>query len=341
MSMTSARPVLDIGVDPPVTAQLASRTMRAIGTTAVVVVTDPGAVDSAEQILHDELVAIDRTCSRFRTDSELWSLHQTRGAAVKVSSLLFDAVDVALTVARRTGGAVDPTVGSALENLGYDRDFEEIDWHAAEPPETSAPAPGWWRVELDRRLRTVRVPVGTRLDLGASAKALVADRAAHRIAATVGRGVLVSVGGDVAVAGVAPDGGWAVGIAADSSISPDHVDQVVSIHQGGIATSSTSIRAWRRDGRRLHHIVDPATGESAPEYWSLVSASGDSCVDANAASTAAVVWGKRAPAELRALGSPARLVRHDGRVVTVNGWPSDPHPDLVTTTARGRRIEGE
>jgi thiamine biosynthesis lipoprotein len=340
MSMTTYQPELDVSMAGPAAAQLAVRAMRAIGTTAVVVVTDPAAVDTAERILRDELLAIDHTCSRFRIDSELWSLHQARGAPVKVSPLLFDAVAVALDVAQRTEGAVDPTVGFALEALGYDRDFDEIDWHATEPVEPPAPAPGWWRIELDRRQRTVRVPVGTHLDLGASAKALVADRAARRIAATLRRGVLVSVGGDVAVAGTAPDGGWAVGIATDSSMSPEQVDQVVSIDQGGIATSSTSVRAWRRAGRRVHHIVDPATGESAPTYWTLVSAAGDSCVDANAASTAAVVWGERAVVNLRELGSPARLVRPDGHVVTVNGWPAEAGPDLVTTTPSRPRTEG-
>ncbi len=336
----STRPVvleLAGGVAPP--AQPALRTMRAIGTTAVVAVTDPTVADKAARILRDELVALDRACSRFRTDSELWQVHQARGASVKVSALLFDAIEVACAVARRTGGAVDPTVGLALESLGYDRDFEAIDWHAAELLERPRPAPGWWHIELDARRRTVRVPTGTRLDLGSSAKAFVADRAARRIAETLRRGVLVNVGGDLSMAGEAPDGGWAVGIAADSSSARGDVDQVVAMSEGGIATSSTSVRAWRRAGASLHHIIDPATGESARVYWTLVSASGATCVDANAASTAAVVWGERALAELQTFGSPARLVRYDGRVVTVNGWPSDSHPGQADPP-RGRRTDG-
>ena len=311
--MSACRPVRDNAADVVPPAQPTLRTMRAIGTTAVVAVTDPTAAAKAEWILRDELVAIDRACSRFRTDSELWRLHQAKGASVKVSALLFDAIAVACSVARRTGGAVDPTVGSALESLGYDRDFEAIDWHAVELLEQPRPAPGWWHIELDAGRRTVRVPAGTHLDLGASAKALVADRAARRIADTLRRGVLVSIGGDVAMAGDGPDGGWTVGIASDSSSERDHVDQVVAMGEGGIATSSTSVRSWRRAGRTMHHIIDPTTGESARAYWTLVSASGTTCVDANAASTAAIVWGEDAVARLRALGSPARLVRHDGR----------------------------
>jgi thiamine biosynthesis lipoprotein len=296
--------------------------MRAIGTTAVVAVTEPATADRAEQILRDELVAIDRTCSRFRPDSELSALHGAHGAPLRVSSLLFEAIEVAYDVARRTQGAVDPTVGVAVEALGYDRDFDELgtDDGASDAPR---PAPGWSCIELDRRRRTVRVPAGVHIDLGASAKALVADRAALRIAEALRCGVLVSIGGDVAVAGSPPVEGWAVGIARDSSSPLDAVDQVVALRSGGIASSSTAVRTWRHQGRRVHHIVDPATGDSASTHWTLVSCSADSCVDANAASTAAIVWGAWAVPNLVALERPARLVRHDGEVLTLNGWPAD------------------
>jgi len=311
--------------------------MRAIGTTALVAVTEPATVEAAATILRDELAAIDETCSRFRSDSELSALHRANGARVGVSALLFDAITVACDVARRTGGAVDPTVGVAMEALGYDRDYGELGTGATEPIDAPRPAPGWWRIELDRRTRTVRMPPGTHLDLGSSAKALVTDRAAVRIARAVPTGVLVSIGGDVATAGTAPPDGWAVGIAMDSSTPVGDVDQVVSIKTGAIASSSTSVRTWPRGGREMHHIVDPATGDCAAPYWRLVSASGDSCVDANAASTAAVVWGRHAPAKLVALGQPARLVRHDGQVVALNGWPCDTVGDARPGPISGSR----
>jgi thiamine biosynthesis lipoprotein len=318
---------IDRGAGVELSARPVLRTMRAIGTTAIVAVTDPASADKAASILREELVAIDVACSRFRDDSEVRALQRANGARVKVSALLFDAISVACDVARRTDGAVDPTVGVAIEYLGYDKDFAEVDADGAGLEMAPAPAPGWWQIELDRRARTVRVPPGTHIDLGASAKALVADRAARRIAESVRTGALVSIGGDVATAGGAPGGGWTVGIASDSSMPVGAVDQVVSIETGGLASSSTTVRAWRRGGRRLHHIVDPATGDSAPPYWTLVSASGASCVDANAVSTAALVWGGRAVPKLVRLAQPVRLVRHDGQVLTLNGWPSDIGPD--------------
>jgi len=328
--MRTPHPRPDVDTFPEAASAPALRAMRAIGTTAIVAVTDPATVDRAQRILRDELVAIDETCSRFRHDSELWNLHRANGAPVKVSSLLFDAIRVACDVAQHTDGAVDPTVGAAVEALGYDRDFDELDGLDRELRDAPRPAPGWWQIELDGPARTVRVPPGTHIDLGASAKALVADRTARRIAGAVRTGVLVSIGGDVATAGPAPEGGWAVGIAASSSTAVAAVDQVVAIESGGMASSSTSVRTWRRGGRQLHHIVDPASGHSVVPFWLLVSVSGDSCVDANALSTAAVVGGRRAVPRLVDMGLPSRLVRHDGEVITLNGWPPDDRADTAS-----------
>ena len=166
----------------------------------------------------------------------------------------------------------------------------------------------------------MRVPSGVRLDLGATAEALAADRAAARIAMVTGSGVLVGLGGDVAVAGRPPVGGWPIGIAVNSS-GPLDGGPIVALFEGGLASSSTVVRAWHRGKRQLHHIVDPATGDCASRHWRLVSVASASCVDANAASTAAIVWGDNAPPRLAAMGVPARLVRYDGVVVTVAGWP--------------------
>jgi FAD:protein FMN transferase len=217
---------------------------------------------------------------------------------------------------------VDPTVGQAVAALGYDRDFVQVAVMGESLRTRPVPAPGWWRIELDASERSIAVPRGVRLDLGASAKALVADRAAHQIASTTHAGVLVCVGGDVSVSGPPPTDGWPVGIAVDSA-GPFESGPVVSVSVGGLASSSTAVRAWRRGGRRLHHIIDPVTGDCASDHWSLVSVAGASCVDANAFSTAAVVWGESAIDRLEAVGLPTRFVRHDGAVSTVAGWPPD------------------
>jgi thiamine biosynthesis lipoprotein len=302
---------------------LTARTWPAIGTQATVVVQHPDHAEVAEQVLRTEIDTFDLACSRFRRDSELTALHACSGRAVRVSAALFEALEVALDVARQTGGAVDPTIGNAIEALGYDRDLSDVSTGHGTVLLDLAPAVGFAHVQLNRRERTVRIPRGVKLDLGSSAKALIADRAAERIANHLGSGALVSIGGDVATAGVSPEEGWAVGIAEASATPAGEVDQVVAIRDGGLASSSTSVRTWRMGNRDVHHILDPATGDCVPPCWTLVSASGPSCVQANAVTTAALVWGSDALERLASFSQAMRLVRHDGKVFTLHGWPDE------------------
>ena len=316
--MTCATDAVDAGEE-----RLTARSFRAIGTTATVVVRNAAVVEEAERLLAAELDVLDRACSRFRDDAEIRAVHDGAGRPVAVSALLFEALATARAVAERTGGAVDLTVGNAMEALGYDRDLDEVRAGPPVPPRALGSVAGYAHVQLDARHRTVRIPRGVRLDLGSTAKALGADRAAARIARELGTGTLVSLGGDVAVAGPPPAAGWAVGIAHESAAPAGAVDQVVAIRQGGLASSAAGARTWMAAGRRVHHIVDPRTGDCAEVYWTLVSATGASCVEANAVTTAAMVWGADAPARLAAFGQAARLVRHDGTVVTLHGWPRE------------------
>jgi thiamine biosynthesis lipoprotein len=303
--------------------------VTALGTTALLAVAEPDALDVAERLLREELAAIDAACSRFRVDSEITRLHARAGAATQVSALLGEAIDVAIRAAEQTDGMVDPTVGAAVQALGYDRDFDSIDPDRPDPLPQPEAAPGWWRIGWDAATRTVVLPRGVALDLGATAKALSADRIASHAAAATGAGVLVSLGGDVRVAGTAPEAGWRIAVGDDHEralVDPEHV---VSITDGGLATSSITRRAWRRAGRTVHHIVDPRTGDIPVGRWRTVSVAAASCVDANTASTAAVVLGDAAPAWLAARHLPARLVDVDGAVTTTEGWPDPPERSAV------------
>jgi FAD:protein FMN transferase len=301
-------------------AQPARASFAALGTTAVLLVTDPGAVGLAEQILRFELEALDRACSRFRPDSEVERLYEAAGRWSPVSPLLGAALAAALAAADATDGLVDPTVAQALVRLGYDQDFAAMPFDDPRPLVPARPAPGWWRIQLDVAGGRVLLPRGIGLDLGATAKAFGADRAADAIHAVAGCGVLVSLGGDLAVAGPPPAGGWLVAIGDDHTAS-NSGDPVVAIESGGLATSSVTRRRWRRAGRAVHHIVDPRTGEAVQPVWRSVSVAAGSCLDANTATTAAIVMGEAAPAWLAALGLPGRLVRSDGAVVTAAQWP--------------------
>ena len=302
---------------------LHARSMRAIGTTAVVIVTGGSVADRALSLVAGGLATLDESCSRFRSGSEIRRLERSsHGRPVPVSALLALVLAVSFDAAERSAGTVDPTVGAALVESGYDRDFDDIVDRAAAPPRPVV-APGWWRLQVDRDASTAAVPDGVHIDLGATAKALATDLCAFRVAAELGCGALVNVGGDVAVAGPAPLGGWPVGIAGRSTSPDEDVDIVVSLPSGAVATSGTESRAWTWGGRRMHHIVDPWTGAPADPVWSYVSVLAPTCVEANIWSTAAIVWGADAPGNLAERGVSARLVGADGHVETVGAWPVD------------------
>jgi FAD:protein FMN transferase len=299
-----------------------SLSFRALGTTAVVATADAASEGDACAAVERELDAIDRACSRFRSDSELSRVNRASGERVAVGPLLLEALQVALGAARSSGGLVDPTVGRALRASGYDATFRVV---AARDAETFraefCAVPGWQTVEVDADAGTVRVPAGVELDLGATAKALACDRAATAAAAMSG-GVLVGIGGDIAVAGTPPAGGWSVRIADDHAAPLDAPGPTVALCGGGLATSSTTVRRWRSGDVELHHLVDPRTGRPAESPWRTVSVAASTCVDANVASTASFLVDD-APGWLEARGLPARLVSLAGESTVVAGWPED------------------
>ncbi|HZU19747.1 MAG TPA: FAD:protein FMN transferase [Gaiellaceae bacterium] len=302
----------------------ARASFSALGTTAVLVVTEPRALEPGRVLLEDELARFDRACSRFRPDSELAYANAHAGESVRVTALFAECVRVALGAAASTDGLVSPTLGASLRACGYDRTFSLVRERGSWTIRRVAATPGaWHEIELDEERQELRVPPGVELDLGATAKALAADRAAARLAAASGAGVLVSLGGDVGVAGEPPCGGWPVRIADDHAAPLDASGPVVAIAAGGLATSSTTTRSWHTSAGVAHHVVDPRTGLPAATPWRTVSVAAASCVDANVAATGALVVGAGAPAWLAERGAHARLVDREGHVVLVGGWPEE------------------
>jgi len=305
----------------------ATDSFRVFGTTAVLVVTDPAALGTARSIADAELAAVDLACSRFRPDSELSRLNATGGELVPVSELFAALIAEALRAAELTDGDVDPTCGQALVRAGYDRDFAQLgaDTRTADTRRaggSAGPVPGWRSVRLDPGRPAARLARGAQLDLGSTAKAWAADRCARLIADRAGCGVLVSLGGDIAAAGLPPGDGWQVRVTDDHAAGAEAPGQTVTLRSGGLATSSTTVRAWTAGGGTLHHIIDPRTGEPVSSCWRTVSVAAATCADANIASTAAIVRGESAPGWLAGAGLPARLVRGDGTVRTTPGWPA-------------------
>ena len=309
---------------PTVSEHLRWAEWKAIGTTIRVVVTDASELDAARSMLTDDLAALDLACSRFRPDSELVRLEDRAGEPTTVSALLAGAVRAALRGAQLTDGLVDPTVGRAMEDMGYDRDFASVPAQDGALRVTVSHVPQWRQVPLDEATNQLTVPAGVRLDLGATAKAWAADHSAEGIARVLGCSVLVSLGGDIAVAGEAPSGGWPIrvqDVTGDPLAPSEGPSDVITIREGGLATSSTSARRWRRGGDLMHHILDPRTGRPADSDWRTVSVAAGSALDANIASTAAIIRGRSAIGWLSRQGLPTRLVAVDGSVTTIAGWP--------------------
>jgi thiamine biosynthesis lipoprotein ApbE len=289
-----------------------------MGSVNTVLVGEAAALPEAMAIVRAQIGEIDRVCSRFREDSELSLLNgQSGGADVILSPLLEEALVAALQTAEMTNGLVDLTVGRCVEEIGYRVTFRDLPSEGPALELHFRKVVGWRALAYNPQAHTVRIPAGVSLDLGASGKAWAADRAASAVADQLGTSVAVDCGGDIALRGPAPEDGWPVRVAASVG-AEDWQD--VAVFDGGLATSGTVARRWRRGGVELHHIIDPATGLPARTPWSMVSVAAATCLEANAAATAAVIMGDGAPAWLDELGLPARLVATAGDVLFAGGW---------------------
>ena len=310
-------------------------TWRALGTYVHLSTSQGRALEPARQIAVRLLDDVDRTCSRFRPDSDLVRANAGAGSWTEVDPLLVQAIGAAMDAAAQTDGLVDPTLGHAMAAIGYDRDIALVLAASTDPAAVPVPArAGAWSEILLDPAGGVRVPQGCALDLGATAKAWAADLIAGSIVEEVGAAlteptdlpdltVVISLGGDVAVTGTGGrDGlgdGWPVAIS--ETIDDRAGAEIVHLPYGGLATSSTAARRWVRGGVIRHHLLDPLTGEPTRGRWRTVTATGATCVAANTATTAAIVLGDKAVGWLSERDIPARLVDTHGRIVRTARWP--------------------
>ncbi|HEY5266683.1 MAG TPA: FAD:protein FMN transferase [Acidimicrobiales bacterium] len=276
-------------------------------------------MDYAEERLWYWLDQIDQSCNRFRADSEISRLNDSDGVLTSVSATFELALRAALEAANATQQLCDPTVLPALVALGYDVDYNELAQREIVELKKPVLPLGVSAIHLDEKTHSVQLDERCQLDLGSSAKALLVDLVASDVAPS--GGVVVELGGDVAIRGQGPEGAWAIGLS--DSLRITGLEPRVAMGNGGVATSSMTTRTWRAGDVVVNHIVDPRTGSFAKGPYATASVAARSCVLANAFATAALLWGEEAGYYVAQAGWSGRLIRHDGTIDFVGGWPEE------------------
>lgn len=253
---------------------------------------------------------IEARLSRFRKQSELSRLNARPGQWIPVSGLLWSVLQQALNLARETAGLFDPTLLAALEAAGYTISFDEMAGRAGAGGGPAQPG-RWQELRLDAGRQAVWLPAGVRLDFGGIGKGYTAA-AAVRLLSEAGP-ALVDAGGDL-VAGAPPAGlpGWPVAVAAPGGEEAADLFHLW-LANAALATSGTDYRHWRRNGRLVHHLIDPRTGRPAESDLVAVTVLAPTAAAAEAWATATLIAGQEAgSAMLTARGLAGALTGGDG-----------------------------
>lgn len=276
----------------------------AMGTTAhVVVVGGHPVLPNRARARIDQL---ERRWSRFLADSELSAINAADGMPVVVSDDTALLVERSLDAWAATGGAFDPTVHDAVVGLGYDTHIAGRTPAVVPEP---GPAPGLGGARVDRATGLVWLPAGVHLDPGGLGKGLAADLVVADLLEAGADGACVNLGGDLYVAGRAPEGdAWT--IAVDDPFDRSRELRRVGLAAGGLATSSRLDRSWGD----AHHLVDPATGRPIRSGIAAVTAIAATAAEAEVATKAAFLRGPEAALAEAPPGVELLVVSDDGTV---------------------------
>ncbi|NIJ12518.1 thiamine biosynthesis lipoprotein [Saccharomonospora amisosensis] len=231
-----------------------------MGSDAHVIVVARNAPDLL-QTARRRLDELERHWSRFRADSEINKLNAAAGRPSAVSPDTLVLVVRAVRGWRASGGLFDPTVHAAMLAHGYDRDLALVRSSTQGQVSARRPsrAPGCGGVEIDLAASTVCLPTGVGLDPGGLGKGLAADLVSGELRQAGARGVLLNVGGDIRVRGVAPDPeGWPITVEHPWRVGAELFRAAVRV--GAVVTSSTLRRRWMSAEGEVHHVLDPRTG---------------------------------------------------------------------------------
>jgi FAD:protein FMN transferase len=283
---------------------------RAMGSDAHVIVV--GGPSGLAERARNRIDQLERRWSRFRPDSEVNVLTDRAGSRVVVSADTRLLVERAIEAWRLTGGAFDPTVLGAVLRSGYTRSFE------LGPITTYGSSPllaGCTDITIDGR--EVCLPAGTGFDPGGIGKGLAADLVIADMLDAGAAGVCVNLGGDLRVAGDSPDGeAWTVAIEHPSSPEPV---ALLGLSAGAVATSTTLKRTWSIDGKAVHHLIDPDTGESAVTDLTLATVVAGEAWRAEVLAKAVLLRGRDRAFDVLDTNAEALVVDGFGLVTTTPG----------------------
>jgi thiamine biosynthesis lipoprotein len=314
----------------------------AMGSHVRLLIGDPGpgmppAATAAEQARRF-VREFDATLSRFKPESELCTLNADPRERVPASELLRTAFRAGLAAAEQSEGLVDPTLVGEIESAGYIASRAGVAGEplalalAAAPPRRPAranPASRWRQIEVDDEAGTIARPPGVRFDTGGTGKGLAADLIANRL-----RGYsrfVVDCGGDIRIGGAGALL-WPYEVFVEHPLSGERAF-VLKLGSGAVATSGLKVRIWRDgDGGYAHHLLDPSSGRPAWTGLIGVTALGDTAVEAETLSKAALLSG--AEGARAVLAERGGLIVHDsGRVETIGPLSAKPRIRLPETPA--------
>jgi thiamine biosynthesis lipoprotein len=272
--------------------------------------------DAVERAVH-RICELEQRRSRFLDDSEISGLNRAGGAARRCSPDTIALVIALVRAWHATDGAFDPTLLGSLVELGYAASRGDATLRTSLAP-TVTPAGDPGRVLVDEVAGVVRLPAGTSLDPGGLGKGLAADIVVSELLADGVEGALVEIGGDLRVAGRPPEsGGWCVAI--DHPLGGER--ELLSVRDGGVATSTSRIRCWIADGELRHHVLDPSTRRPADHDVVGCTVIAGTAAWAEAFTKVAFVRGVGAAIDLyEAGGLAARIVTDDGVLRRTTAW---------------------
>ena len=238
-------------------------------------------------------------------------------AAPKAQTASFLAMDTAMDLCRRTGGALDLSIYPVVRAWGFTTGDYQVP--SDDDLATLTALVDYTRIDYDPASGAVSLPEGMEIDLGSVAKGYAGREAAQLLRQAGVSSALLNLGGNIQTVGSRPDGDpWQIGVKDPSTGQPM---MVLSIRDQAVVTSGGYERYFQQDGRTYWHIIDPATGRPAESGLRSVTIVGDDGLVCDGLSTALFVMGLERAAQFWA-GSDdfeAIFVTDDGSVYLTQG----------------------